>query len=502
MVDSPQPPRVYTPVPARSLDTDVVKVVRRLRRYDHEAYLVGGCVRDLLLEVPPKDFDVATSAKPREVRRIFRNSRVIGRRFQLVHVLFRDQKIIEVATFRQPPVANPKAKEGVDADLLITDDNVFGTDKDDAFRRDFTINALFYDVHTREIVDYVDGLADIESRTVRSIGDPDVRLREDPVRMLRAIKFASRLDLTIEDALWASIQRHRDEISKAAPPRLLEEIYRLFRPAVSVAAFRLLRDAGLWPLLLPQVAEHLDQGGEEAVQEYEAVLGALDGVWKMRNATAPDAQILMSLLWTPWKAKLDTLEAAAQAAQAADDAAADSEGGEGGGRRRRGSGRPFDLSTEIQDFLSPWMTGLRVPRRIQDRIRQVWMCQDRFDPGGGRRRKTDAFVRRRFFEEAVDFYEIRARAAGLDLASVDLWRARAKLKPVPDADRRQKPSEADAASLDGDEPQPTKRKRRGRRRRRGGGGGGGDGQGGNGEVATAEAEASKPAAATDGSAPE
>ncbi len=458
MAEPPQPQRVYKPVPARALDTDVVKVVRRLRRYEHEAYLVGGCVRDLLLDVRPKDFDVATSAKPREVRRIFRNSRVIGRRFQLVHVLFRDQKIIEVATFRQPPEANPKAKDGGSDDLLITDDNVFGTAADDAFRRDFTINALFYDVHTREIVDFVNGLADIEARTVRSIGDPDVRLREDPVRMMRAIKFASRLDLKIEDELWAALKRHREEISKAAPPRLLEEIYRLFRPGVSVAAFRLLREAGLWRLLLPQVASHLAEGGEDAVARYEAVLAGLDRVWKLRNATPPDSQILMALLWTPWEASYARAEAAAEA-----------------------EGQRVDVGAAVQDFLSPWMTGLRVPRRIQDRIRQVWISQRRFDPGGARRRKTDAFIRRRFFEEAIDFYEIRARGAGGELSNVDAWRARAKLKPVPDASRRAKPGQpfTEDDGADSDAP-PKKRRRRRRRRRRGGGEGGGGGPAGGG----------------------
>jgi len=346
-------------------------------------------------------------------------------------------------------------------DLLITDDNVFGTASDDAFRRDFTINALFYDVHTREIVDFVDGLADIEARTVRSIGDPDVRLREDPVRMLRAIKFASRLDLQIEEGLWGAIVRHRREIAKAAPPRLMEEIYRLFRPGVSIAAFRLLREAGLWQLLLPLVATHLDEGGDTALAEYEAMLEAVDLVWKLRNATATDAQILMALLWTPWKATLAEAQAQAKA-----------------------EGRRPDIGATVQEFLTPWMTGLRVPRKIQDRIRQVWMAQSRFEPGGRRRRKTDAFLRRRFFEDAVDFFEIRTRATGGDLSLVDTWRARGELKPLPDAHRRKgakarSDQEGPPTPSSGEEEDaaPKKRRRRRRRRRRGGGGGAAAGSG-------------------------
>ena len=173
-----------------AIDADADRVVRRLAKAGFKAYLVGGCVRDILVGRRPKDFDVATSATPNEIRNVFRNCRIIGRRFRLAHVFFGD-KIIETATFR----ANPREEEeDAGNDLLIRRDNVFGEEDEDARRRDFTINGLFYDVEKEEVIDHVDGLVDLDARLVRTIGDPDVRFQEDPIRMLRAIKFAARLD--------------------------------------------------------------------------------------------------------------------------------------------------------------------------------------------------------------------------------------------------------------------------------------------------------------------
>ena len=176
------------------IDPDAAKVVQRLRDNEHLAYLVGGCVRDLLLGLKPKDFDVVTSATPNEIKRVFKNCRIIGRRFKLAHIFF-GPKIIETATFR----ANPRELEDDDAggdesgDLLIRRDNVFGTPEEDARRRDFTINGLFYDTKTKQVIDHVNGMADLEARVVRTIGDPDIRFREDPIRILRAVKFAALL---------------------------------------------------------------------------------------------------------------------------------------------------------------------------------------------------------------------------------------------------------------------------------------------------------------------
>ncbi|HET9156363.1 MAG TPA: poly(A) polymerase, partial [Myxococcaceae bacterium] len=207
------------PVPAdhapdidpHKLDPDALKVVNRLLQYGHQAYLVGGCVRDLLAGRTPKDFDVATSAVPSEVRGIFRNCRLIGRRFRLAHVYFKGGKIVEVSTFRANPSEledpNDSGEEGEEKDdLLISDDNVFGSAEQDARRRDFTINGLFYDVADGRVIDFVGGLRDMRLKEVRTIGDAEIRMREDPVRILRAVRFACKLQFDIESRTYAAME--------------------------------------------------------------------------------------------------------------------------------------------------------------------------------------------------------------------------------------------------------------------------------------------------------
>ncbi|MEL6185770.1 MAG: poly(A) polymerase, partial [Myxococcota bacterium] len=206
-------------VRVEDIDPQAVSAIKRLRRYGYKGYLVGGCVRDLLLSISPKDFDIATDARPEEVKSVFRNSRIIGRRFRLVHLYYRGGKVLEVATFRAA-ITSEEEEEGR-GDLLIRRDNVFGTEQEDAQRRDFTINALFYDPERGEIIDHVGGLDDIDAKVVRMIGDPDVRLREDPVRILRAIRFRAKAELTIEPSLEAALSRHVEELVRCPPARLL-----------------------------------------------------------------------------------------------------------------------------------------------------------------------------------------------------------------------------------------------------------------------------------------
>ncbi|EMP09480.1 tRNA nucleotidyltransferase/poly(A) polymerase family protein, partial [Leptospira interrogans serovar Pyrogenes str. 200701872] len=178
------------------IDEDAVKIIHRLNKFGFKAYIVGGGVRDLLLGRKPKDFDVVTNATPNQIKKIFNNCRIIGRRFKIVHILFRG-KVIEVSTFRSlPDYRLGKAVE--DQDYLIKRDNKFGTPQEDAARRDFTINSLYYDVRNDSIIDYVGGFEDIRNKVLRVIGDPDISFREDPVRMLRAVKFAEILGLNIE----------------------------------------------------------------------------------------------------------------------------------------------------------------------------------------------------------------------------------------------------------------------------------------------------------------
>ncbi|MEM9196078.1 MAG: polynucleotide adenylyltransferase PcnB, partial [Myxococcota bacterium] len=241
-------PDVYRNPFEASVDSDAKKVLRRLTRHGFIAYLVGGGVRDLLLEREPKDFDVATSARPEQVRRLFRNCRIIGRRFRLAHILFAQGKIIETATFRRDPGNEPSKPNSIardDDDLLIRHDNVFGEPHEDAIRRDFTMNGLFYDLDQDIVIDYVGGVEDIRRGLVRTIGDPFVRLREDPVRILRAIKFSARLDFGVEPFLYDAMVTHRTDLERSARPRVLEEILRLLRGGAAHRSTYLMWDTGV-----------------------------------------------------------------------------------------------------------------------------------------------------------------------------------------------------------------------------------------------------------------
>ncbi len=243
--------RSQHPISRRDIDPNVLKVLYRLIAADYAGYLVGGGVRDLMMGRRPKDFDVATSAHPQQVRDLFRNSRLIGRRFRLVHVFFGQQNI-EVATFRR------RAEDVAEGeDPMIRHDNTFGTPEEDAFRRDFTINALFYDPRSFQVLDYVGGVPDLEARLIRTVGDPEVRMREDPVRMIRAVRFATKLDFQIEPDTRAAIIRHCGDLAKASVPRLVEEIFRTLSFRGAERALLLMQELGLLEILLPKLSVHL-----------------------------------------------------------------------------------------------------------------------------------------------------------------------------------------------------------------------------------------------------
>ncbi len=248
--------RSQHPISRRDIDPNVLKILYRLITAGYAGYLVGGGVRDLMLGRRPKDFDVATSAHPQQVRDLFRNSRLIGRRFRLVHVFFGPQNI-EVATFRR------RAEDVAEGDdPMIRHDNTFGTPEEDAFRRDFTINALFYDPRSFEVIDYVGGVPDLRARLIRTVGDPEVRMREDPVRMIRAVRFATKLDFEIEPATRAAIVRHCGDLAKASVPRLVEEIFRTLGFRGADRALFLMEQLGLLEVLLPKLSAHLRDTAE------------------------------------------------------------------------------------------------------------------------------------------------------------------------------------------------------------------------------------------------
>jgi poly(A) polymerase len=275
-------------MPDEMLDIDAAKVVRRLSNFGHQAYLVGGSVRDTLFGVKPKDFDVATSASPGEVKRLFRNCRLIGRRFRLAHLLFRNQKIIEVATFRRSPTSED------DVSSRHAAENLFGGPADDAIRRDFTINALMYDVRRRELHDYVGGIQDIEAGVLRTIGDPNRRFLEDPVRIIRAVKFAERLSLAMDPDMSAAARAHAHLVSQCAPARLVEEIYKILRSGRAAACFQQLFAFGVLSSLMPNLHNALSNGVSATAM---SIVTKADEINRRNRRPLSDVTMLSALLY-------------------------------------------------------------------------------------------------------------------------------------------------------------------------------------------------------------
>ncbi len=410
------------------LDPDALKVVLRLHQHGHQAYMVGGCVRDLLLGRKPKDFDIATSATPNEVRGIFRNCRLIGRRFRLAHVYFKGGKIIEVSTFRANPTeleaaSNGGEDDGDGEDLLITHDNVFGTAQEDARRRDFTINGLFYDVSEGRVIDYVRGRRDLDERFIRTIGDPEVRMREDPVRILRAVRFAAKLGLDLESRTYAAMEGAVEDLPRCAPARLLEETFRLIRGGVSAPALKLLDALDALKILLPPVNAYLKQHGKEGEKTFYAFAEALD---RRVSAGEPlDDAILLAMLLIPISRSTGPEEA-------------------------QEGGRP-SVSQVVEDLLAGFVQSARLPRRIAERCRMLLLAQRTLT--GERRRRSAAFKRHPLFNEALTVFEMTVEATGEGREQLEAWKAGEVPQPR-------------STAAEGDSAEGGQRKRRRRRRRR------------------------------------
>lgn len=283
----------------KNIDPDALKVLYRLSSLGYTAYLVGGGVRDLLMGRTPKDFDVGTSAKPNEVKRAFRNCFLVGRRFRLAHVRFGD-KVIETATFRRNSQTVGEIIEHAAEGPL--EDNSFGTPETDAFRRDFTVNGLFYDIKDFSVIDWVGGMKDIERKIIRSIGDPDIKFQEDPVRMMRAIKFSSRLGFTIDRKTAAAMKRHHSCILTASVPRVCEEVFRLFTYGHSAEAFRQMWDYGMLGDLLPDLSAAIDRSGgrRSPAWKYLSVLDEYERMMSEKGLEVVNglrAAVLMTVLF-------------------------------------------------------------------------------------------------------------------------------------------------------------------------------------------------------------
>ena len=453
-------PREEHPISRKDIDPDALKVLYRLRQYDHIAYLVGGSVRDLILGRHPKDFDIGTSAHPYQVKKLFRNCWIIGRRFRLAHVKF-GQKIIEVATFRRQvapgeevvadgvPAPDPTTPEG---EHLIHRDNTFGTPEEDAFRRDFTINALFYDIATFSVIDYVDGLADLNNGVVRSIGDPDVRLRGDPVRMIRAIALAARLDFAIEPTLVEAIRTHRREIAKSSQPRLLEEYYKILRAGSAERAFRSLAEIGL----LEPISSELHKGATDALWRSLAALDAYRRRFDSTPDTLTNSILLGSLLvplgisFQPGRPEGRPLHDAAHAGRAEGRPLHDA--AQAG---RAESRLPHESGVGRERRVGPRLGELPLARRDIERLRQILGLQRRLRDVGASPRAQRALAHRHIFRDALVWLEIHGGTPEL----VEHWKALAGSHATAAAG-------GDAAGAGEAEPPPFRRPRRRRRRRR------------------------------------
>ncbi len=369
----------------RDIDPDAKRVIYTLCNNDYTAYLVGGGVRDLLLGRKPKDFDISTSARPEQVRKLFRKCFLIGRRFRLAHIKF-GNKIIETSTFRRTPdvTVDPNDPE---ADLFQRDDNQFGTPEEDALRRDFTVNGLFYDIENFTVIDYVGGIDDLKQRRIRSIGDPCIRFREDPVRMIRAIRFASRLDFEIDPVDLDAISKHKDELAKASPARLLEEIFRLFAFSSGEKAVGLLDSTGILEVILPEVSQYLKTTTDAS--PFWRRLAALDHGDTVLPEVTPSL-IFAVLLAEPMR------------------------------RALKGSFAPRQRTEKIRGVLGSLSTRLQVPRKMKDRMIRVLTSQSRFN-NPGRKRATETLVNQEWFPEALAFAEIEAIVDGRPLTSLNPW---------------------------------------------------------------------------------
>lgn len=398
-------------------------MLNRLYRAGHTAYLVGGSVRDLFLKRTPKDFDIVTSARPTQVRKLFRNCRLIGRRFRLAHVHFSGGEIVEVATFRCQPESDD------DDDLLLRSDNRFGSPKEDAFRRDFTINGLFYDIADYSVIDYVDGVRDVEKRVIRTINDPWTRFQEDPVRMIRAVKFASKLNFRIENKTWAAMKESKEAIHKSPPPRVQEELARLLEEGASCRAMALMDESGLLKELDPNLAKYLKSSKKRSSFDKDGqllfdLLGRVDAF--VENEGKPTRALLFCVWMLPFLLAKDFFEAPSPDVLA-----------------RRSA----------EEVLAPFGAS----RKDLERVAQLSLAMRRFHQGAKRSRRSapKSLLGKSYFGEALTVYQFFLESTKGDLEQLEWWQEQ---KETFDVGKKAKPVTANAAPR-------SKEKRKSRRRR-------------------------------------
>ncbi|GAA5647029.1 polynucleotide adenylyltransferase PcnB [Vibrio proteolyticus] len=378
----------------KQISDNALKVLYRLNGAGFDAYLVGGGVRDLLLGATPKDFDIATNATPEQIRQLFRNCRLIGRRFRLAHIMF-GRDIIEVATFRghhQEPSKNvsQQSKEG-----MLLRDNVYGSIDEDAERRDFTINAMYYNIRDYSIHDYAGGAEDLNDKLVRLIGDPQTRYREDPVRMLRAIRFAAKLDFDIEEDTAAPIEELAHLLREIPSARLYEESLKLLQSGHGLETYYLLREYNLFQQLFPTISEHFtDDYSSPTEQMLDQVLDSTDQRMEEGKRINP-AFMFAAMLWYPLLSLADKLMAE---------------------RNMNDYDAVMEASNQILD---DQVRTIAIPRRHTATIREIWQLQLRLPRRNGKR--AFRLMELNKFRAGFDFLEMRGEIEGGDTKELANW---------------------------------------------------------------------------------
>lgn len=403
-------------------------MLNRLKQAGYDSHLVGGCVRDLMLGREPKDFDVVTNALPEEIRELFRNSRLVGRRFRLAHVRF-GRDIIEVATYRALPGDDEEDVERSESGRILRD-NVYGTQEEDAVRRDFTVNALYYDIADFSVKDYVGGAEDLQQGLIRIIGDPETRYREDPVRMLRAVRFAAKLGLIIEKATAEPIGRLAPLLAEVPSARLFEEVLKLFHGGAALNTFEQLRHHNLFEPLFPLTETALaeEPGGFPAML---VPLGLKSTDERINSGKSVNPAFLFAvMLWGPMRNVMQQLVA--------------------GGRSEADA-----MRLAASEVLGDQAGQTSIPRRFTTIVREIWFLQPRFERRTGKR--AYRLLAHDRFRAAYDFLCLRGQAGETDPALCQWW---------TDFQETDQPGQAALLAAAGGDAGPTKRRRRRRRRRK------------------------------------
>ncbi len=422
-------------VSRKAISPNAVRTLYRLRNHGFTAYLVGGCVRDLILDRTPKDFDVVTDATPGQIRRLFRNCRLIGRRFRLAHLHF-ENEIIEVATFRRAALAVSEEQENSqhppgqphhmkDAHGMILRDNLFGTPRQDALSRDFTINALFYNIADFSIIDYSGGIADLNQRIIRPIGDPLVRFTEDPVRMLRAVRFAASHSFDIESAAWEAIRNLSHLLTRIDSSRLYEEVQKTFLSGSAAPAFSILNSSGLFASLFLQLQDWL-----YAKQENRALVQGNLEILDQANRSdgGQSAAILLAALFGP-SVEEQSL-----------------------GLKHEGVPYQTALATVCENHMESLRVRLNVPKRISAQFRSILALQSslrRIPP-----RRPSGLLQKPEFHEAFLYLKMMSLVRKENIDAVDWWDKYSLTTSIPFIQDAVTPA------------QPPKKKKRRRRRKR------------------------------------